>query len=79
MRYMYGQIYLLENNAPRLNGTRRIEMSYGENEYARITGFDESALEFFITNNSAVQVIDVGFDYADIQFHTSGPITEEIR
>ena len=69
----------LENNAPRLNGTQRIEMTYGEHVYAGISGFDESALEFFITNNSVVEMNDVGYDYVNITFYALGPITGEIR
>ena len=47
--------------------------------YAGISGFDESALEFFITNNSAAEMNDVGYDYVNITFYALGPITGGIR
>ena len=54
-------------------------MTHGEETLVLITGFDESALDFFISDDSAAELINATSDSVYVKLHASEAITEEIR
>ena len=72
-------LYFVANNAPFINGSETIEMTYGETRHVLITGFDETDLIFALTNDSAAELVNATSDSVYVKFLASNSLTEEIR